>query len=260
MNVRWVLPASAGAPLRDPPERPWRLFPADDRPPITGLLIDPENVLYDATLWRRWLRQVLVRMGVAATFPDFFVPWDRGFRREVDLGRCEFWEAFGKFLSQAGLTAGQIAEVLAAGKRRKSRFESEVRPLPGVKETLERIAAAGVALYVLTNAARTFDDLAGDFEVLGLPNVFHAGATSLDLGRVMPSSRSYCQALTRFGLAASETLFVAGQSRLLKGAQRCGMQTAGFNEDRVSPGAVSLERFSDLTRLIPMPLAIRRAG
>jgi FMN phosphatase YigB (HAD superfamily) len=76
----------------------------------------------------------------------------------------------------------------------------------------------------------------------------------------MPSSRCYRQVLQRLGFEASQTLFVAGLARRLGGAGRCGLRTAGFNEDRVTPGAVSLERFSDLLRLVPTQRLARRAG
>jgi FMN phosphatase YigB (HAD superfamily) len=94
---------------------------------------------------------------------------------------------------------------------------------------------------------------------MGLQGVFDGALTSLEMGRVMPSARSYRKALEHFGLDPAQTAFVASRPRLLRGAARCGMTAIAFNEDKPTRAAVSLERFSDLSYWAP-PLPAKAAG
>jgi FMN phosphatase YigB (HAD superfamily) len=234
--------------------------PAADFGQITHLVIEPENVLYDATLWPRWLWQLLSHMGVAAPFQEFFASWHERFRKEVDLGQREYWDAFHDFLLEAGLSEGQIAEVLAAGVPRKQRFESERRCLPGVSETLRVLGGRGISLYVLANTPRASDGVLRELDSIGLQGVFQGGVTSRELRAVMPSPKSYRRALERFGSSPSQTLFVSSSPRLLKGAAKCGMLAIAFNEDCPSAAAFSLERFSDLAAWVQPFRGAKAAG
>src|SRR5687768_3292479 len=65
---------------------------------VRGLLFDMGDVLYDATLWRRWLLQILARMGVHATYRDFYRVWDHDYLRAVHRGERDYHEAFSAFL------------------------------------------------------------------------------------------------------------------------------------------------------------------
>src|SRR3569623_1380083 len=76
------------------------------------------DVLYDATLWRRWLLRLLQRMGLHTQYRTFFKIWDVEFLNEVHCGRREYSEAFQAFLLSAGLSRGQIDEVEAARQAR----------------------------------------------------------------------------------------------------------------------------------------------
>lgn len=229
-------------------------------PPLEGLLIDPENVLYDATLWWRWLLQLLARMGVSTTYPQLFGVWEARFRRNVDVGRCSDLAAFQAFLGHIGLTAGQIAEVVLAGTSRKQHFEAETRCLTGVKKTLGRLAASGVPLYAVVHAPQTSADASQSLERLGLQRLFRGVITSLEMKCAMPSPLAYQRVLERFGLQASRTALVASQSRRLRGAARLGISTVAVNTDGEVTADFSLEEFSDLLRIIPPILRGLRAG
>jgi FMN phosphatase YigB (HAD superfamily) len=227
---------------------------------VAHLLIDPENVLFDATLWPRWLWQVLSHMGVTTPFGDFFQPWRDRFRREVDLGQREYWEAFHEFLAHAGLSEGQIAEILAAGVCRKQRFESQRRCLTGVNETLRRLRGRGASLYVLANTPCSSEALLQELESMGLSGVFGGVLTSLELQCVMPAAKFYRRAMEQFRLDASGTAFISSRPRRLSGAKRRGIRAIAFNEEQPCRADVSLERFSDLGGLIQPLLCSKAAG
>ncbi|MBW3597888.1 MAG: HAD hydrolase-like protein [Planctomycetes bacterium] len=232
-----------------------------DSPPAAALLFDPENVFYDATLWKRWLSQLLTRMGLHAPFPDFFTRWEEECREEVDLGRRDYWDALREYLAQEGLSPGMIAEVFAAGVRRKHRFESDVRPLAGVAETLMRLSARGFALAVVSNTPRRSEHVLRELDGMGLRNLFMASVTSLDIGEAMPQAGCYRAALERMGLDAAEVVFIASQPRSLEGAARLGVRTIAFNSyPAAPPSAASLEQFPELCRIVHPARRIQRAG
>ena len=59
---------------------------AADRPPcptslpgVRGVLFDMCNVLFDNTVWRRWVLKVLGRLGLHTNYRSFFRVWDRDY-------------------------------------------------------------------------------------------------------------------------------------------------------------------------------------
>ena len=72
-----------------------------------------DNVLFDATLWQRWLWHLVSRMGAAANYDDFCRTWDLKYLPDVYRGRRERAEAFEAFLLSVGLARGQVDEVQA---------------------------------------------------------------------------------------------------------------------------------------------------
>ena len=99
---------------------------------VVGLIFDAEDVLYDSTVWRRWLLQLLVRMGLQTDYRSFYCAWEREYLDEVNCGRREYWEALCDYLQSAGLLPGQLDEVMAAGQARSRQIQQQSFPLsPG---------------------------------------------------------------------------------------------------------------------------------
>ncbi len=269
-----VLPYDSSAE-RSPSNSP-RTFPiralgsggaaSPELPPIKAILFDPENVFYDDTLWRRWLRQLLLRMGTPAPFPEFFSRWDLHFRKEVDLGLRDYWDVLRDFLLDAGLADRQIDEVFCAGVCRKQRFESGRRCLPGVNETLRQLSSARVGLYVLANTPCKAEALGSQLAEMGVNAKFHGMATSRDVGHVMPQHAFFRDAVTQFDLDPHATAFVGSDPLRLRGAARLGLTTIAYNVASDDCARFTLERLSELPRLLandPTPssdVGIRRVG
>src|SRR5688572_25399314 len=119
---------------------------------VAGLVFDMGDVLFDATVWRLWLLQLLHRMGLQTGYRTFYDVWDREYLDEVHRGRRDYAEAFDSFLRAGGLTRSQIDEVNAASQIRKSRLEDDVQPFPGVRSTLARLHAGGFRMAVLSDS------------------------------------------------------------------------------------------------------------
>jgi len=219
--------------------------------PVAGLLFDMGDVLYDATVWRRWLLQLLSRMGLHTHYRPFYRIWEREFLHDVQCGRCDYWEALRVFLRSAGLSAAQIDEIEAAGHARYADMEDGARPLPGVPGTLAQLAGRNVPMGVLANACCGAEKLKDKLAQLRLADHFVTVVSSFDLGCVMPQARCYQAALDAMSLSAEQAAFVGHDSIELAGAAAVGMTTVAFNYDPETQADVYLDRFDQLLQAAP---------
>jgi HAD superfamily hydrolase (TIGR01509 family) len=215
-------------------------------PPVQGLLFDMGDVLYDATVWRRWLLQLLQRMGLHTHYRSFFKIWDCDFLNDVHCGRREYGEAFQAFLLAAGLTRGQIDEVAAASQARKRELEGNVRPFPGVRGVLGRLHSAGIVLGVLSDSECTAESLRTRLAGLGIGQYFAAIVSSVDLERTKPDPICYRAALAAMGLTVDQAAFVGHDAEELAGARAVGLKTLAFNFDADAVADRYLARFDEL--------------
>ena len=196
---------------------------------LQGLIFDMAEVLYDATAWRRWLLQLLSRLGVQADYRTFYQAWDRDYLIEVQCGRREFNEAFKAFLLAAGLTSGQVDEIEAACRIRRLEFERDARPFPCVAAALRRLTDDGLSLVVSTNAACPATDLQAMLDRWGIGGRFAAVWSSFDLQAAMPASVCFQSALDSLKLSARRAAYIGHDSRSLKGAAQFGLKTIAIN-------------------------------
>jgi HAD superfamily hydrolase (TIGR01509 family) len=220
------------------------------RRPLEGLLFDMGDVLYDATLWRRWLLRVLSQLGVHTNYRSFFHIWDHDFLDDVYRGRREFCEAFRAFLLSVGLSSGQIDEVEAACQARRNQWELSVRLLPGVKSTLGKLHAAGMVMGVLSDSEYPAAVLGERLERLGLGSTFNTVVSSIDLERIKPEPVCYRTALGSMGLSADRVAFVGHDTEELAGAAGVGMATIAFNYDADAKADVFITRFEEILPLV----------
>jgi HAD superfamily hydrolase (TIGR01509 family) len=218
--------------------------------PVRGLLFDAGDVLYDATAWRRWLLQLLRRIGLYTNYRSFFHIWDHDFMADVYRGRRQFNEAFQAFLLSAGLSRAQIDEIEAACKARRKQWEATARPLPGVKSTLARLQAARIAMGVVCDSEHPAAVLRERLERFGLGSYFPTVISSIDLGHIKPEPICYETALCEMNLDASEAAFVGHDTQELAGAKRVGLQTIAFNFDQDAQADVFIARFEELVDLV----------
>lgn len=225
---------------------------------LRGLLFEMDDVLHDATAWRRWLLQLLSRMGLNTRYRSFFRVWDGEYLDDVHCGRREMGEAFRSFLLSAGLTHAQIDEVVAAGQARKRHLDATLRPLPGVRTTIERLAQRGVVLGVLTDSNCSGDEIRQTLVRLGLGERFLVVLSSLDLEHTKPDAHCYRSALALMGLEPRHVAFVGHSADDLNGARRAGLRTVAFHRAAGVAAGHHLNRFDELLGLVEPGLA--RAG
>ena len=197
--------------------------------PVSGLLFDMGDVLYDATVWRRWLVQLLRRFDLHPDYNTLFQSWDRNYLRDVHRGERPLCDAFREFMDSIGLTKPQIDEIELACRARRHQLELEARPLPGVRATIGRLHESGLKLGVLSDSEYVGEELKERLKRFGLGGYFTAVVSSRDLGQTKPEPACYLRALKQMGVSAAESAFVGHDAEELAGANAVGMRTIAFN-------------------------------
>lgn len=222
--------------------------------PLRGVVFDMCNILYDDTVWRRWVLQLLGRLGLYTNYCSFFRLWDRDFLGDVHTGRREFREAFESFLRCAGLTSGQINEVEAASHARRRHLEKHARPLPGVRHTLWRLHQEGFVMGLVCDSEHPAAELRSWMQRFGIEKLFSTVISSIDLRQSMPAPEVYQSAVKAMNIAPEEAAFVGHDRVELAGAAAVGLATIAFNFDADAEADVHLTRFEELIMVLGSPL------
>ncbi len=115
------------------------------------------------------------------------------------------------------------AELIHAWKRQAEMVRGEI---PGTRAVVERLHAAGVPLFLLTNMpADVFEGRRRHFDVFGL---FGGAIVSGVEGLLKPSREIFELVLDRFGLEAATTLFIDDSAGNVAAAADVGFVTHRF--------------------------------
>ena len=239
-------PRAVSVPLhaagRSPPPR--------SLPGVRGVLFDMCNVLYDNTVWRRWVLKVLGRLGLHTHYHSFFRIWDRDYLADVHCGRSTFCEAFRAFLLSAGLSVGQADEVEVACRARRRELQRAARPLPGVIPTLQRLHRSGLALAVVADSEHPAVALREQLQQVAIAHMLSGIVSSIDLGRTMPDAACYRAAIETMNLPAEKVAFVGHDTAQLAGAATLGIRTIAVNHDPDARADIYLARFEQLLDVV----------
>ena len=220
---------------------------------VRGLLFDFGGILYDDTVWRRWLLRLLRHVGLHTHYSSFYHVWDRDFAADVYCGRRSFCDAFAGFLRTAGMPCGLIDEVLAACRGLRRELDESIRPLPGVRCTLGRLARMNLVFGILSDTELTADQLQARLAGFAPFLEFRAVVSSFDLGRTKPHPECYRAALAQMELDAAEVAFVGHDAAELAGARAVGMSTIALSDSPDAEADLHLDRFDQLADVISLP-------
>jgi FMN phosphatase YigB (HAD superfamily) len=215
-----------------------------------GVLFDMCNIIFDDTVWRRWVLQLLSRIGLSTNYCSFFRLWDRDYLDDVHRGKRDFRRAFAEFLQCAGLSGGQIDEIEAASHARRRHLETHSRPLPGVRNTLSRMHKKGFALGIISNSEHTSAELRARLHGFGVERMFCSVISSIDINCCMPEPDSYAAAMKCMNLPPDKVAFVGHDRLELHGASAVGMPTVAFNFDSDAQADVHIGRFEELVDVL----------
>ncbi|MEX2140374.1 MAG: HAD family hydrolase [Pirellulales bacterium] len=224
--------------------------------PPSALLLACDNVLYDATVWERWLVKLLRHVGVPIDQETFGRRWEQEFLADIHCGRREFDEAFRDYLSQLGLSRGLIDEVAAASQGRRHQYLRETRPMPHIRHTIVALAQAGLGLGLLADSELTAAELDAHLTRLGFGGRFQFVLSSVELGHTKTEPEGYRAAAVRFGKPPERIAFIGNHPRHLGAAARLGMPTIAFNYDDQARADLYLRQFDELLAILAnWPLA-----
>ena len=217
---------------------------------VRAFVFDLGDVLYDATVWRRWLVRLLARLGLRVNYAEFFRAWDRDYLDDVYRGRRIYAEAFEAFLAVNGLSPAQIDEVTAAGHARRRELAIHRRLLPGVLATLGELQASGFALALLCEADCPASQVREELHRLAIGDCFGPITSSFDLGRTKPDPACFEAALAALQLPSQQVAFVGHEARELAAARALGMATVAFNYEPGAEADVHCLHFPELLELV----------
>jgi phosphoglycolate phosphatase-like HAD superfamily hydrolase len=232
----------------------------DPWPPLSGLLLDCGGVLYDDTVWLRWLLKLLTRLGLHTHFTPFMRVWQREYLMGVKTGDWEYWQALRVFLRAVGLSAGQIAEVQAAGMARQRDLEGNILPLPGVVHVLTRLHEQGIRLSVLSSSHMDAAGVQEQLSRLGLSWAFDRVLAEVDIAAAFPQRPALDVAISLIDLPVKQLAYVGRDTRLLAQANRAGVRTVAVNYDADAEADIYVDNFEQLLELLPWSSPHAMAG
>lgn len=227
-------------------------LPASLADPVDALVFDLDGVLYDHTTWRRWLLQLLGKLGLHASYNSFFHDWDCDYAPQAAWGNLPYWTAMRSFLLAAGLSAGQVDEVEAAGRSRFSAAEQMIRPFPNVRSALRQLSLRGLKLTLSAAFPWTREQLADRLNRLELANLFTHTSSARDWPQATPARQRLADSLKAADIDPSRTAYVGRLKCELQAAAELGMSTIAFNPEPDASVHFQLEQFDTLPHMIPM--------
>lgn len=161
-----------------------------------------------------------------------------------------------RLLELAGTEApGGSLDAAASNILREHRLSNAWRRIgSGVRESLERLRAAGLKLAVVSNSEGTLEQMLVEID---LRRMFDAVLDSSVVGFTKPDPRIYHLALERLGVSASDAIMVGDSpSADVDGAHAAGIRAALIDPYDFYPWS-SAPRFSDVAALTE---ALLRSG
>lgn len=214
-----------------------------------ALIFDVGDILYDASVWRKWLTTELVALGKSVTYEQLVDAWE-ALLVDVYKGNAEYWEKFAQLMDQFGLESKQIQEMEIAAREKGQLVQVDRKPMPRVPETLKQLHSDGIKLVALSDTESGETGLRKTLAQLGIEPYFHAVVSSYAIGHVKPEPEAFDYAIQSTGLSKPECGFVAHDIDELDGAQAYDLFAIGYNYHPKAKADVLIEDFDELLRLV----------
>ncbi len=212
----------------------------DDWPLVVSIVaFDGPGVLFDNTIWNRWLFRILQNVGLRSEFEVFFRLWDESYQADVAEGRIDYWRGLRRFLQESGMKNGCIDEVIAAGQSRREQIECPACPMNGVARTLSQLSASGFGLAAIGAGFDLTSPLSSRLKRWRLDKFFHF-IESAD-----QPSKHWTDELTARGYSPASTVFLSSSSRRLREARVAGCQTLALGVEDQHASSV-IDRIDEL--------------
>lgn len=203
--------------------------------PPGAVLWDLDGTLADslAPHWAAW-RETMRREGERITYEQFL----GSFGKRNDLILREWLGD--------GITAERIGRV---GDAKEARYREIIardglRPLPGARDWVLRLAAAGWRQAIASSAPRANIDAA--MRALDFSRCFQASVAAEDVRAGKPEPDIFLEAAARLATPPTRCVVVEDAGAGVEGARRAGMRSIGVNAAGDLPADVAVRSLADL--------------
>lgn len=184
---------------------------------------------------------------------------------EVLAGRATIEHArvsrFAELLRAAGGGDAEERAIALAAKYRSS-YETAWFTVPGAREVIDAIAAAGVAIGIVTNNVRIEQEL--KLRRCALESLNSWLVTSEEVGVQKPDPHIFEVALDRLGIAASDAVMVGDAwGTDIEGARRAGIRAVWLNRFGAAspdPSVAELKSFEPVAEALRVILGAEGSG
>jgi 2-haloacid dehalogenase len=168
--------------------------------------------------------------------------------RSLMARHADFWQVTGDALDYA-LASLRIDD--AALRERLMRLYLELEPYPEVKETLERLKAAGMECAILSNGAPRM--LAAAVENAGIAELLDAVLSVEEVGVFKPHPSVYALAVRRFALEPGQVCFVSSNAWDAHAARAFGFRVVWCNRFGQAPERIPQAPDVEVASLASLP-------
>jgi FMN phosphatase YigB (HAD superfamily) len=216
---------------------------------LKALIFDVGDILYDASVWRKWLTGELVELGKPVTYDGLVAAWET-LLVDVYKGQADYWKKFVELMQQFGLQPDEITAIQASAKDKGQAVVADRCPMPGVPETLSKLHAQGIKLVALSDTESGEAGIRKTLKQLNIEQYFHAVVSSSAIGHVKPEPQAFDYAIQATGCTKCECGFVAHDIDELAGAQQHDLRAIGYNYHPDAPADTYIEHFSELLKVV----------
>lgn len=219
---------------------------------IQGLIFDNGDILFDASLWRRWLAEHLSQLHRPLRYEDLVPIWERHLV-DVYCGRQTYWDAFRAMLTQFGIDESDHDPIVATATEKGRQLQALRKPNPHVPETLEQLSRRGIRLAVLSDSESGQAGVRKILQQLKIETHFDAVISSVDIGVVKPEPAAFTAAIEALALPKQTCAFVGHDVDELSGAMAIDLFAIGYNHTPGAPADVFIDSFAELLELVQSP-------
>ena len=212
---------------------------------LKALIFDVGDILYDASLWRKWLTIRLNELGVQINYEQLVETWESSLV-DVYKGRAEYWTQFRAMLKQLNVTDSNTSDLETAAKAQGKLFAAERVPMPQVPETLKQLQERQIKLVALSDNESGEVGIRKTLTQLGIEQYFDAVVSSCEIGHVKPEPAAFDFAIRATDHDKSQCGFVAHDIDELSGAQAHKLFAIGYNYHPDAPADTYIDDFSEL--------------
>lgn len=215
-----------------------------------ALIFDVGDILFDASVWRKWLAKELAgKYDKPVTYPQLVEAWE-ALLFDVYKGKAEYWERFATLVTNFGLNPEQAKEVEKSAKEKGKSVQADRKPMPNVPETLKKLQENEILLVALSDTESGEAGLRKILQQLGIESYFHAVVSSFAIGHAKPEPEAFDHAIKATGYSKSVCAFVAHDIDELDGAQAHDLFAIGYNYHPNATADHLIEDFAQLLEFI----------